>query len=523
MSKAAQSSETQQAEVQNGGTGLFMLRLLAVLFTAVCQPVLSAPFNWWPLHWFSWVPFLWAINAQGGRKRVLLGMIAGVTSNYLIFYWIVNLLPNFSKIPMYVSIFLNLLICLGLSVLWMLLAHYIPKLQKHFPKNWVYLAPALLVTIEFFLPQMFPYMQGVSHFQVLPVVQLASLTGIYGVSFMVFWSNCVLYRGWVEKKNGRPWPVQQTVVLLLAVVLMLVYGYGRIFKYRQLEAKAKTLKIAMIQSNLQPKDHRNIRQIHKLYLKMSQEAVKQGADWIVWSEGEFKIPYSSFSARVVLGRMVRDIKKPLLIGGIDYRRTSGKFRVYNSAYLVKPGPTFSEAYDKIILVPFGEYMPFDKELDFIYKHVGWRSRYSSGGKRHVFTLDGVPFSYLICYEAIYPGFVRQTMKSGARLLVNVTYDACFGKTTAPYQHLMLAATRSAELGIPLIRMATSGVSTTVNALGKMEKLSPIFKREIVMRPLKLVYMPSIYSQIGDLFAWLCLIFVLFAAFELRLRPHPTTA
>ncbi len=494
-----------------GNPKLFGMRLGAMLLSALILPLTSAPFSLWYLHWVYWIPMIWAILAQDGRGRGWLALLGGTIANYLIFYWIINLLPNFTNIPIAVSLLLNLLLCMGLSVLWILLALILPYLKRVFPRGWIFLFPAYLVVIEFFMPQLFPYMQGSTQSQVTSIIQLTSLTGIYGVSYLLFWSNATLYATLEAFFRGERWFTKRLIVFIGTVLLIVGYGSYRKRLYRAALPKAKRLTVGMIQAHLRPRDHRRLgfNQVTELYIKMSKEAVKRGADWIVWSEGEFKWPLSYKPAQVILRAAAKEIGRPLLVGGIDILRDKKRgYRFFNSAVYVTPDGFISKRYDKHVLVPFGEYMPYEKLLSPIYRKINWNSRYIAGKGPLILRLDGIPFGFLICYEAIFPHYVRRVAQAGAHLLVNITYDTWFGKTTASYQHLMLAAIRSAELGIPLIRLATSGVSTTADALGRMSKLSPLFERKVVIRHLALVYLPTLYTQIGDLFAWLCVLLVL---------------
>ncbi len=496
-----------------GGKYLLLFRLIAVFLTALSQPLLAAPFSYWPVHWIAWLPFLWAIDAGGGKYRIPLALFGGTAANLMIFYWIVNLMPNFSNIPTYLSVILTTLLCVYLSSVWVGLALIIPPLKRVFPRGWVFLAPAVMVSLEFYLPQLFPYTQGVSHYQVIPIIQLSSITGVYGVTYLLFLSNTVLYRALTEKLRGNRWPVVQLGIFAIALSLTLLYGFSRISLYRERAAESKNLRIALIQANFSPRDHSKLgfKKVMEIYRQMSREAVQKGADWIVWSEGEFKAPLNLPSSIEYLKDFAKEIGKPILLGGMAYlARPNERAKFFNSAIFVEPSGRVGRRYDKMILVPFGEYMPFEKYLSFIYKRISWYSRYSPGKDPLVQELDGIPFSFLICYEAIYPERVRLSILKGAKLLVNITYDAWFGRTTAPYQHLMLAAIRSAEFGVPLVRLATTGSSTAVNALGKTDQLSPLFERRVLIYEVNLATLPSLYAIIGDLFSHLCAIFSVLA-------------
>ncbi len=436
--------------------------------------------------------------------------IGGTISNGLIFCWVVNLLPNFTNIPMFVSIFLVFLLCSYLSLVWMILAWFIPKISAKFPGTWIFLAPALLVSIEFIFPQLFPYMQGVSHYQVTPIIQLSSLMGVYGVSYLIFYANCLFFRVISDLRKRRKPVLKPLLIWFVILAGVLAYGFNRMKLYDKHRSSSQILKTGLIQANLTPEKVQTIgfHNIWQRYLKMSKEAVERGADWIVWSEGEFLVPLGTPTAEIMLLKLSRQLGHPILLGGYGEKKVNGRVVSMNSAIHVDPITGMGKRYDKQILVPFGEYMPLEKYLSFIYKKINWTSRFSAGHDSVVQSLQGIPYGFLICYEAIYPGLARKAVRGGAHLLVNITYDGWFGQTAAPYQHLMLAAIRSAENGVPMIRLSTTGITTTIDALGRMGKLSPLFKREVIVQSIPLVRLPSIYSRIGDVFAWGCFALIL---------------
>jgi apolipoprotein N-acyltransferase len=488
-----------------GNSRLFWLRLGAVCLTAVLQPTLSAPLNWWPIHWISWIPFLWAIHSQEGKGNVVLAYLGGTVSNLLIFYWLVNLLPNFTNIPIPISIILVFLLCSYMSLMWIGLAWGIPKIKNRFPKAWVVISPALLVTLEWIMPQLFPYMQGASHFQVTPIIQLTSITGLSGVSYLLLWSNCVGYDLINRYHHKKTIQWGHLVILMIALSLTIGYGLLRMQKNQQLVSKARILKTGLIQSNFKPVDieKAGFDKIHQTYMDLSRIAVQQGAQWIVWSEGEFLVPFNTPAADQILSENSRELGCPILLGGYGGEYIGDTYVSTNSAIHVDPKKGLGKRYDKQILVPFGEYMPLEKYLGFIYSKINWSSRFHPGRDAVVQDINDIPYAFLICYEAILPSLARKAVNKGARILVNITYDAWFGRTTAPYQHLMLASIRSAEMGVPMIRLATTGITTTVDSLGRIGALSSLFKQEVLIHSIPLVYMPTLYSRIGDVFAWLC--------------------
>ena len=334
-----------------GDFSLFFFRLLAVSLSAISIPLLSAPFSWWPLHWFAWVPFLWAITTQEGRGRLFFAAWGGTLSNILLFYWVVTLMPSFSNVPIYAAIALMLALCLYLSLVWILIALFLPRIRHLFPQGWVFIAPAFLVSFEYLLPQLFPYTQGISHYQVTTIFQLSSITGTYGVSYLLFLSNTLLFHWWERWRLGQTAPRKQLYTFATIMVLVISYGSWRQYSYRLKVAKAKVLKIGLIQSNFQPFDHITYGDatITRIHVDMSHQAVKKGAQWIVWSEGEYRWPISTPSAQKHLYLLAQKIGHPLLVGAIGMKLNEKKqLRYYNHALHADPKHGLGKIYSKML-------------------------------------------------------------------------------------------------------------------------------------------------------------------------------
>lgn len=507
MTEIAKQSGKTGVWQDRGNRKIFLLRVLAIAWTVAQYPLLNITINWWPLHWVAWVPFIWAILAQEGRGNLWLATAGGTLGHMFLFSWIASFIPNFSNIPRPVAMLLLVLYCSYLSLFWILLAVFLPRIRRRFPRAWWWMVPALVTATEFLLPQIFPYTQGLTQYRVIPLFQLSAVTGVYGITFLLLLCNCLVFEALTRNRNHQPFPWKPLAGFLLLMLLVLFHGFWRQSRYRKAETNAPILKAGMIQSSITPWEHRQMgfEKIHELYMNMSREAVDRGADWVIWSEGEFKPSLNSPLARDILLEASRTLNRPILLGGFNFRYENRRRYASNSAIHVDPLKGLGRRYDKRFLVPFGEYLPFYRQLDFIYRHISHHPNLSPGQDPVVERLQNIPYGFLICYEAIFPSLVRETVRAGARLLVNITYDAWFGRTAAPLQHLWLASARCAENGLPMIRLATTGISTTVNALGQMGRLSPLFERGVRVEPVKLVWLPGLYYRIGNLFSWLCVL------------------
>jgi apolipoprotein N-acyltransferase len=181
--------------------------------------------------------------------------------------------------------------------------------------------------------------------------------------------------------------------------------------------------------------------------------------------------------------------------------------LYNSAFLIDRDGRLAGRYDKRHLVPFGEYVPLQRVFFFLNKLVTGIGDFGPGQTATVFA-DGLGrFSVMICYEVIFPGEVREFTQAGAQLLVNITNDAWFGRSGAPYQHLAMAAIRAVENGSYLIRAANTGVSAIIAPTGEILRQTPIFTEAVLTGTVRLRQGHAPYARYGDVVAWGCLVFL----------------
>jgi apolipoprotein N-acyltransferase len=226
--------------------------------------------------------------------------------------------------------------------------------------------------------------------------------------------------------------------------------------------------------------------------------------------------------------VVTTVKKmdcPFIFGSPAYGGTKGDIRYYNRAYLLSSSGLVLGTYDKVHLVPFGEYVPLKKFLPFVHRLVPAAGDFSAGEKSEPLPLSLLPSGVLICYEAIFPELSRAQVMHGAAILVNLTNDAWFGHTSAPYQHLAMAVFRAVETARPLIRAANTGFSAVVGPEGRILKQSGLFSEETLTVEIPLHQgKETIYTRFGDLFAVtllgitiLCALFCLYRSMKGRTR------
>ena len=276
---------------------MLWLRVLAVVFTGVTQALISPPASWTFLHWFTWVPFLWAVQDVRPRRRFWLGWLGGASALAAIFYWVVGTVQRFSNLPLWMAIITLILFCLFWGAYAGLFAVLYPRIKAWAGPWWPPAVAALFVACEFINPQLFPFYQGVAHYENPALFQLASITGVRGLSFLVLLVNGLIWaaletlvfkRGPVTRRQ-LVWLSGATVALM---VLTATYGAVRLHQIRRLEQEAPTLRVALVQLNLgiQERSRRSRTRkgrmgIFQDYLDESRKAAEQGAQVVIWPEG----------------------------------------------------------------------------------------------------------------------------------------------------------------------------------------------------------------------------------------------
>ena len=231
---------------------------------------------------------------------------------------------------------------------------------------------------------------------------------------------------------------------------------------------------------------------------------------IVWPETSLPFFYQdNLELSPMVDALSRESGAPLVFGSPAYSRIDGRVTYYNRAYLITPEGSPPQYYDKVHLVPFGEYVPFKDLLFFVNRLVPAAGDFQPGGEVFPLKRGTLSLGTLICFEAIFPELARTHARQGATILINLTNDAWFGRTSAPYQHLSMAVLRAVENRIPLIRAANTGISAFVDHRGAIRARSELFNEQILTQALELPPpSPTFYTRFGDLFALSTLVLAL---------------
>jgi apolipoprotein N-acyltransferase len=471
--------------------------------------VLSFPVvNLWPLAFFFLVPLLLCIRGKKGKDAFFLGAFAGAIAYLGLIYWVVVAVHRYGNFPLPLAIPILLLLVLYLSLYWGAFAFFVSYVREK--GEWITLlaVPALWVGLEYlrsFLLSGFPWaLVGYSQYLNTLMVQIADITGVYGVSFLLILCNTLLFL-WIVRWRGRNRvPLQSTIFTIVLVAVACAYGF---WKLHTSVTATKGLTVGVAQGNIEQDvkwDKGFQKETLEIYEKLSTKLSKTSPHLIIWPETA--VP-AYFPSGTGLDKKVMAIPHRLntylLFGSLSSRKQDKEVKVYNSAYLISPRPRIVGRYDKMHLVPFGEYVPLSSFFPFFNSLVGI-GNITPGEKLVVFQFPRGTFGTLICFEVIFPELCRKFVRNGADFMVTITNDAWFGRTSAPYQHLAQATFRSIENRIWLVRAANTGISAFVDPWGRIKTASGLFTREVLTEKIDLRGSKmTFYTHYGDVFAIFC--------------------
>jgi apolipoprotein N-acyltransferase len=463
--------------------------------------------------WVALAPLLIALSRSGGGLRAFrLGYITGAVASLGIVYWTALVVVQYGGLSLPVGIAVMTLLCLALALFPSLFAWLVGTWVRAVGPAALLLAPLAWVTTEILrahtLLRFAWCLLGYSQYQNLAVVQVARFGAVYAVSFLVASVSAALAYMAVER---RP-KARRTAGLAVAGLLAAAWGYGA-WLLRQPEPERGRLRVGLVQASILQDDKwdpakawENVEH----HLELSRAAADQGARLVVWPESSAPFYFDHTEDFAALVRALVGEKRIFLLFGNDDRegrRGAESARYWVGAKLVDPEGSVRMRYHKVRLVPFGEYVPLQPLLTlggrYAAKLVQQVADFTPGTEAVVGEVDGYRVGATICYEAIFPDFVRQFRTRGADLLVNVTNDGWYGRTSAPYQHLAMARFRAVENGRYLVRAANTGISAVVDSRGRLRARTELFQRTHLVWDVPLVTGTTFYARHGDVFAWAC--------------------
>jgi len=512
------------------------------IFIAVSSVLLVLSFPEFDLGILAWVGLVPLFVAITGKKAVYgfsLAIIGGIFFFLGVFQWILQIngytLFHHSFLAVYLGSyfgFFGLIFCF---------------ISRRRGPGWaLFAAPFIWVCLEYirsnFLFLALPWgLLGHTQYRYPPVIQIAAITGTYGISFLMVMVNAAFaslvlpfvrhgspirkFPGMIfSVKPGRP----LLIITVLSVALTLGYGYVTISQ----PFIGERVGISAIQGNIEQSkkfDPSYADEIMRIYTTMTREAAEAQPDLIVWPETATPGLVSRDSTlRTSLIDLVSDTTIPVLTGSAEYQKfeksedAEGKY--FNSAILFKSKPKTEkpQQYDKVRLFPFGEYLPYQKIIPWPRLNVPSLDRYLPGEKFTVFELPAFRFSATICWENVFADLVRQFVRRGAECIINITNEGHFGKTAAPYQLAAISVFRAVENRIFVVRCGNTGVSCIIDPYGRIidrvknDRGEDIFIRGTLNGKIIPMKSGTIYTRYGELAVWIgflgTFVFILLSVF-----------
>jgi apolipoprotein N-acyltransferase len=456
-------------------------------------------------------------------RAFALGLTTGVTYFVGTIYWTGSVLVQFGNLHIVLASVGMLLLAAYLAIYPMVAALVVSRLIGRVGVRALFFAPVAWVATEFLRGHVFggfPWVPlGNSQVTVLPVAQFASIFGIYGLSALVAYVNATI--AFALLTSGRE---RMKALIVGAAVLVAVGAWGT---WRVADAsltrQGTPIKVGLIQANIAQEDKwkaSEARRIFTTYLAMTRDAVRRGAEYVIWPESStpfsFEDPNDSPAGDAMVRELARETRVPMLFGSDQVIR-SPKTELYNAAFLVTPDGRTAAVYRKVHLVPFGEFFPLQRWISFVAPLVQRFAPFSAGVGPVMLPVGSHRASTAICYEVVFPELTRAAVLAGSELLTTVTNDGWYGHSSAPYQHFEMASMRAIEQGRYLVRAANTGISGVVDPYGRIVAKSSIFEQVSVIADARFLTSRTVYAQIGDVVPYAAIVLTLVAIGAMRFK------
>jgi len=483
---------------------IFLLPVITGILLIASFPRLDQGY----LAWIAFVPLIAFVGrARSVKQGFLGGFLAGFLELFALLIWMPAVLKHYGGLSLALA-------WVAYSLLILLLACYpaaacaVSKyLIRRGGRAYILLFPVIWVVFEY--AQSFsPFgglpwlLAGYSQSHFLHVIQIADLFGVYGISFLVVWTGASIC--WLLEHKGRG--IAAFAPAISAVILVagcLIYGG---ISLRHWGNTAPGFRAALLQGNISFDDPEQVLldKFQNGYLRMAGRL--KPADLLVLPESPSPVFFETDSGyRRSMEQLARRFPLGLVFNNVSHRESSGDLRYFNSAYFLDRNGGLQGVYDKIHLVPFGEYIPLEKVFSFIEVISKDVSSFNPGSDYRIVKIGGHPANAIICFEAVFPRMVRRFVQKGSELIVNLTNDGWYGDSAAPYQHLAIARLRAVENRRYLLRATNSGISAIIEPTGRLQSSTGILTQAICTGRFDFIATRTPYTRYGDVFVFLCAI------------------
>lgn len=508
--------------------GITQRQWLLAISSGVLQVLIFPSPSLFVLAWVALVPLILAIlpvRENGGKiidpqGRVLApttgwqGFWLGYVSGFLWYlgscHWVFFVMHVYGGLNTPVALGVLLLFCFYLSLyngLFGALLALAAKKPAHGLRNALLLIPFLWVAVELARTRItgFPWdLLGTAQVDNIPLTRLATITGVYGVSFIIALVNAGISAAYLTPAHAR----RRLLPVAFAIAVMLQLGTLVSFK-----PFPTTQQALLVQHNIALNDNWTLPQFNQTLTDLKKLSVipatqKPGSiRLVVWPESPAPFFDNDPNFRSAISDLAHNQNAYVVagvVGTLASRTPSGEPDLANRAVLVTPKGDFIGRYDKIHLVPFGEYIPFQSFFVFASKLTREIGNFKPGSVRTVFNA-GDKLGVFICYESIFPDEIRQFANNGAGVFINISNDGWYGEHGAPGQHLNMARMRAIENFRWILRDTNTGVTASIDPYGRLAARAPRQERVSLLAPFNTVSRTTFYTRYGDWFAWACAI------------------
>ncbi|MGA8939751.1 MAG: apolipoprotein N-acyltransferase [Acidobacteriaceae bacterium] len=508
---------------------LWAFALLSAILQILPFPI-AGPVPFWRrlFCWFCLIPLLYAlleVGCDGKPLRLYQAALLAYASGVLWYagncYWIYRTMHLYGNIPVIASFGILILFSLYLGLYLALFGVLLAALRKCFSRTTVLLcAPFLWVAVELARARItgFPWdLLGYTQVDNLTLTRLAPWTGVMGISFVIAAINSLwLLRTNASKRHLRYLPASAALIFVVVITLAAHRNQSDILEPAQ--SVATLLQENLTVGNESPASRETKQQMLASFSQLSLHPttpltlrdhqvfgtpLQTPSQIIIWPESPADFVDTDPILRQAVSSLAKQANAAVIVNDITLAYyKNGRPKLYNSASFFLPNGSYAGRYDKMHLVPFGEYTPY-KPLFFFVGSLLDGLDFIPGTHSSVFTVGDKRYGAFICYESIFGNDLRHFPLEGAQVLVNISDDGWYGDTSAPWEHLDMVRMRAIENDRWLVRATNTGVTADIDPYGRIIATIPRHIRTSVQVPFGFRTRITFYSRYGDWFAWLC--------------------
>jgi apolipoprotein N-acyltransferase len=504
--------------------------------------LLALAFPKFSIAGFAWVApalMLFAARGKSGADAFRAGYIGGITFWLASLYWLLLMPATGFPILGWFALSAYVALYFGAWTWFVSTFNFQPSTWSG-RVRWTITGAAAWVALEFlrgWLFSGFPWsLLGVSQYRLVPLIQIASVTGVYGVSFLVVWLSLALYSAAeMIYRNPTKRHVWQAEIVLPLMTVMLLF-VGGIFKIdfdsktaARISNRSSTLRVTLIQPSVPQtliwsptEDEKRFDEL----IARSQCAITNGTDLLVWPESAVPMFDGVYN---IISQFAQTNHVAIIFNGDDAEFRQNATNFFNAAFFVNNDGRFNNVYHKQKLVIFGEYVPFARWLPFLKYLTPIQGGWTPGDKSVVFSDNNFTAAPLICFEDVFPKTARAAAANEPDFLVNLSNDGWFGESAEQRQHLANAVFRAVENRLLLVRCSNNGVTGWIDAHGRLQEIlrdrtgneyaAGALTVEIPLRTSTEKSPPTFYQKHGDWFAWSCVVVALITLMINRRQPR----